>query len=125
MKALDDPPYWEGNLRVYVVEHLSSMGWAVGGQLYEFPFLAYAINTNIIVMGQEGWDTTLTWDGYDYNYNDLHENNIAVQAVLFSQTDGFPEAAAMADPGVPGSNYVDLDSGYTHTVFAEEGTATW
>jgi len=73
--------------------------------------------------GDTTWDTTVTWDGYDYSYNNLQEDNIAVQAVLFSQADGFAEAAAMARPGVPGSNVVG--PGYTHTVFGEEGTATW
>jgi hypothetical protein len=115
--------YWEGTLRVYVVEHVSSMGWSVGGELYEFPFLAFAIDSYPISMIGAAWDTTVTWDGYDFDYNDLQENNIAVQAVLFSQADGLPGAAAMADPGVPGSNV--MGSGYTHTVFAEEGSATW
>jgi hypothetical protein len=120
--ALDGPPYWEGNLRVYVVEHVSSMNWTSGGFPYEFPFLAFAINSPISV-NDTLWDTTVTWDGSIYGYNNLQDTNIAVQAVLFSQTDGFAEAAAMADPGVPGSNVVG--PGYTHTVFVEEGTATW
>ena len=124
-QAPDGPPYWDGSLRIYVVEETSSMGWLDGdGDAYDFPFLAYAINS-VIQVNDTTWDTTVTWDGYDYGYNNLQENNIAVQAVLFSQTDGLPEAAAMAHPGVPGSNLIDLDSGYTHTVFAEEGTATW
>jgi hypothetical protein len=123
-QTLADPSaFWEGTLRVYVVEHVSSMGWAVGGELYEFPFLAYAINSNMLSITETTWDTTVTWDGYDYGYNNLQEDNIAVQAVLFSSTNGYPEAAAMADPGVPGSNVVG--PGNTHTVFAEEGTATW
>jgi hypothetical protein len=125
VQALDDPvPYWEGNLKVYVVEHESSMNWHDGdGYLYDFPFLAFAINDDIHVMGQETWDTTVSWSGSAYGYNNLQEDNIAVQAVLFSSIDGYPEAAAMADPGVPGSNVVE--AGYTHTVFAEEGTASW
>ncbi|MFH2057026.1 MAG: hypothetical protein ABIJ61_13790 [bacterium] len=119
----DPPPYWEGTLRVYVVEHVSSMWLTSDGHPYEFPFLAYAINSDMIALNEGSWDTTVTWDGYDFGYNSLQEDNIAVQAVLFSATNGLPEAAAMADPGVPGSNLVG--SGYTHTVFAEEGTATW
>lgn len=115
--------YWQGTLRVYVVEHESSLGWNSGGHPYEFPFLAYAINSNMITLDQPSWDTTVTWDGFDYDYNNLQENNIAVQAVLFSASNGLPEAAAMADPGVPGSNVED--GGSTHTVFVEEGTATW
>jgi hypothetical protein len=121
---LSDPAsFWEGNLRVYVVEKVSSMEWRdLDGYLYEFPFLAYAINSAIAI-GDTTWDTTLTWDGSVFNYNSLREDNIAVQAVVFSQADGLPEAAAMAEPGLPGSNMVG--PGYTHTVFAEEGTATW
>lgn len=120
----DNPSiWWQGELRVYVVEHTSSMGWRdADGFLYEFPFLAFAINSTISV-DQITWDTTVTWDGYDYDYDGLQEDNLAVQAVLFSQADGYPEAAAMANPGVPGSN--TSTSGNTHTVFAEEGTATW
>lgn len=119
----DRPVFWEGELRVYVVEEISSMGWRDDdGFLYEFPFLAYAINSALAI-SDTTWDTTVTWDGYDFGYNNLEEGNIAVQAVLFSQTDGFPEAAAMAESGHPGSNVVE--PGYTHTVFAEEGTASW
>ncbi len=121
--ASDPSSYWDGTLRVYVVEHVSSLGWSVGGELYEFPFLAFAIDSAPISMFGATWDTTVTWDGFDFDYNDLQEDNIAVQAVLFSQADGLPGAAAMADPGVPGSNVIG--GGYTHTVFAEEGTATW
>lgn len=115
--------YWDGTLRVYVVEHESSMGWRSGGQLYDFPFLAFAIDAAQVSLVGAYWDTTVTWDGSDYGYDNLQEDNIAVQAVLFSQSDGLPEAAAMADPGVPGTNIVG--DGYTHTVFVEEGTATW
>ena len=115
--------YWDGTLRVYVVEHVSSMGWDAGGSLYEFPFLAFALDAVPISMIGAYWDTTVTWDGYDYDYDALQEDNIAVQAVLFSAADGLPEAAAMADPGVPGTNV--SGDGYTHTVFVEEGTATW
>jgi hypothetical protein len=119
----DGPPYWEGNLRIYVVEKVSSMNWSdLDGHLYEFPFLAYAINTALSV-NDTTWDTTVTWDGYDFGYNNLQENNIAVQAVLFNHADGLPAAAAMAEPGKPGSNIAG--PGYTHTVFGEEGTATW
>lgn len=119
----DRSVFWEGELRVYVVEEVSSMEWRDDdGLLYEFPFLAYAINSALSI-GDTTWDTTVTWDGYDYGYNNLEEGNIAVQAVLFSQAEGLPEAAAMAESGVPGSNIVE--EGYTHTVFAEEGTASW
>jgi hypothetical protein len=120
---LDRPPYWEGTLRVYVVELVSSMGWEIDGQPYDFPFLAYAINSDMLTMNDLTWDTTVTWEGREYGYDSLQEDNIAVQAVLFSPVDGFPEAAAMAYPGVPGSNVVE--PGYTHTVFVEEGSATW
>jgi hypothetical protein len=115
-------PYWDGNIKVYVVEEVSSMGWTSGGHLYEFPFLAFAINSSL-VLNDTVWDTTVTWDGYDFGYNDLREDNIAVQAVITSKIDGFHEAAAMAYPGIPGSNI--LEDGSTHTVFVEEGTATW
>ncbi len=121
-KLYVEPPYWEGTIKVYVVEEVSSMGWTSGGHLYDFPFLAFAIDTYLL-MNDTVWDTTVTWDGYDYGYNNLQENNIAVQAVMTSQSTGFHEAAAMAYPGIPGSNV--FEDGNTHTVFVEEGTATW
>jgi len=122
VKSFADPPYFDGTLRVYVVEEVSSMGWTSGGHLYEFPFLAFAINAPLL-MNDTAWDTTVTWDGYDYGYNSLQEDNIAVQAVMTSSIDDYHEAAAMAYPGVPGSNIGE--DGTTHTVFTEEGTATW
>ncbi|MFH2056201.1 MAG: hypothetical protein ABIJ61_09610 [bacterium] len=121
--ALNPDSYWDGTLRVYVVEHVSSMGWNSGGEPYHFPFLAFALDAVPISMIGAIWDTTVTWDGNDFGYDNLQEDNIAVQAVLFSQADGLPGAAAMADPGVPGTNV--SGGGYTHTVFVEEGSATW
>lgn len=121
--ALEANSYWDGMLRVYVVEKVSSMDWESGGEPYHFPFLAFALNSIQISMIDAYWDTTVTWDGHDFDYDNLQEDNIAVQAVLFTQSSGLAEAAAMAEPGVPGSNL--SDGNYTHTVFAEEGTATW
>ena len=123
--ALDGPPYWDGTIKIYVVEETSSLGWYDhNGSLYDFPFLAFALNTPM-TLNDSIWDTTVTWDGSVFGYGSLREDNIAVQAVLFSASDGYPAAAAMAYPGVPGSNYANSDSGTTHTVFVEEGTATW
>jgi hypothetical protein len=121
--ALNANSYWDGLLRVYVVEKSSSMGWESGGEPYHFPFLAFALDSVQLSMIDAYWDTTITWDGHDFDYDNLQEDNIAVQAVLFTQATGLPEAAAMAEPGIPGTNV--SEGAYTHTVFAEEGTATW
>jgi hypothetical protein len=125
-------PY-TGRVRVYVVEPVSR--WTnqyAGGVPYHFGFLGFALNEVISIDPQNTYHKSVTWAG------DITESNAMVIAVVFNSeahqgyayppssnpfTAYYNDATAAATPGNTGYNTVT--STFTHTVFAEEATATW
>ena len=76
---------WDGNIRVYVCEIVSSMGWYdTGGHPYTFPFLNYAFNEDINVAGGGSWSDSTLWDGNTYGYGSIAYGNIMVIAAAFN-----------------------------------------
>lgn len=82
---------YDGHLRVYVTEVVSSMGWYdAGGELYTFPFLDYAFDEDINLGAGSSWDETTEWNGKDYNngYGDdfgiITQDNTMVIAAVFN-----------------------------------------
>jgi len=125
---------YEGQLRVYVVEPHSQ--WDdYDGNPYHFGFLGFAVNEAVSLSGTEEFVRTATWNGT------FESDNIMVIAALFnmgeshqgqSDTIGgtaypftayYSDAAAAAKPDSQWYNVVE--GSFTHTVFIEEGTATW
>lgn len=120
---------YTGRLRVYVVEPVSR--WNMyNGQPYHFGFLGFAVNEQISI--EDTYQKSVTWAG------DISESNAMVMAVVFNSephqgyahppsghpfTAYYTDATAAATPGNTGYNTVT--TGFTHTVFVEEGTATW
>jgi len=126
---------YSGHLRIYVVEP-SSRWDNFDRDPYHFGFLDFAFDDTLSLRFQETFTDSITWDGS--NFNNLKEDNIMVMAAVFNQEintgysdppSGNPfdahyvDAAAAAKPGETGTNTVNED--FTHTVFVEEGTATW
>ena len=123
-------PY-TGRLRIYVVEPVSR--WNMySGSPYHFGFLGYAFNQDISINPLDTYQNTVTFN------SDVTETNAMVIAVLFNSaphqgyahppsgnpfTAYYNDATAAATPGHTGYNVV-TDS-FTHTVVAEEATATW
>ena len=124
---------YEGILRLYVVEP-DSRTKAYDNKIYFNGFLNFALNTSITLSSGE----RQRWSG-TFSYAGLSGNNVKVIAVM---TDPTPQATNYSDPpsGAPFiPYYVDAcceaisgesDSNHTteystHTVFVEEGTATW
>jgi len=123
-------PY-TGRLRVYIVEPVSR--WKnYNGEPYHFGFLGFAFNENISIDSQATLQKSITWDG------PVTEANVMVIAVVSNsephQEYAYPpsskpfrayntDATAAATPGHTGYNTVTPT--FTHTVFVEEGTATW
>jgi PKD repeat protein len=123
-------PY-TGRLRIYVVEPVSR--WNMYNQQpYHFGFLGYAFNQDISIGSLDTYQNSITWNG------DVTEDNAMVIAVVFNSephqgyahppsgnpfTAYYNDAAAAATPGNTGYNVVN--DTFTHTVFAEEATATW
>lgn len=133
-----------GTVRVFVVEP-TSRWWDSEGKSYDFGFLSFAVEQAISLPPGEKVDIQAIWDGNDYKYNadsatfgDVTEDNIMVMAVVYNDDSvtaysdppsGYPfpayyvDAAAAARPGETGYNTTTPSS--THTIFIEEGSATY
>ena len=76
---------YNGHLRTYITEKISSMGWTdTGGNLYTFPLLHFAFNEGISISSDGTWEETITWDGTSMGYNSITEDNILVIASVYS-----------------------------------------
>jgi hypothetical protein len=129
---------YEAELRLYVVEP-DSRWKAVDNKIYNNGFLNYALDTYITMNSgdRERWSGSFTYAG-------LTGSNVKVIAVLtdpapqatnyssyppHTTTQQYPftpfyvDAACEAEAGHADSNKTTATS--THTVFVEEGTATW
>lgn len=128
---------YTGKLRIYIVEPFSRHRDATNHQ-YEFGFIDFGLVKDLNIADGEIFDTTIIWDGSGTAYSDISQYNIMAMAAVFDPDgvtkDAYPnhgnwfsahfcEAAAQAKAGKRGRNYLGED--YTHTVFVEEGTATW
>ncbi len=126
----EEQPY-EGHLRIYIVEPESR--WNMANQEpYHYAMLDMAFDDTISIPYLDTYEDTRTWSG------DAAEDNIMIMAALFNpvshQGYAYPpsnnpfdayyvDAAAAAYPGETGYNTVNEE--FTHTVFIEEGSATW
>ncbi|MFH2056604.1 MAG: hypothetical protein ABIJ61_11645 [bacterium] len=125
-------------LRVYVVE--DSSRWKDDtNRPYDFGFLAFAVDQDVELTYTDTFTTSAVFDGSQYGYGTIVEPNISVIAVVFdsewSWANAYPghsgyqfqshrvQTSAKAKSGETG--YDNHSGGYSHTVFIEEGTATW
>jgi len=122
---------YKGVLRIYIAEPISR--WNMyDEEPYHYGFLDFAYNNEVIIDYQDTIEDTIIWDG------DVEENNVIVIATVFNskQYTGyayppsgnkfdahFVDATAGSMPDNTGYNIVK--NNFTHTVFIEEGTATW
>lgn len=122
---------YAGNVRVYVVEPTSRWN-NEDGDPYHYGVLDLPIDEDIRI--EDSYEKNITWnpevvDGID-------ENNVMVIAAVYNATPYerysyenrpfdayFVDACAGAKPGNTGENTVTSE--FSHTVFAEEATATW
>ncbi|MCK5636249.1 MAG: PKD domain-containing protein [Thermoplasmatales archaeon] len=133
---LTDRPY-DGHLRVYVVEPISRFD-NYDGDPYHFGFLDFAIDEQLSIDYLDTYTKQVTWDAQQAGYSNVEEQNIIVMAAVFypesvkryaypPATNPFDayyvDAAAAAIPGETGYNF--KNETFSHTVFCEEGTATW
>lgn len=128
---------YTGTLRVFISEPTSR--WTDNnGMKYDYGFLDFAMVSSLSIPYLGTYEETQTWTAVGSQFNSITQDNVVAQAVVYNSVgvrnysdppSGYPfdayyvDAAAQASPGVPGSNIVDGSS--THTVFIEEGTATW
>jgi len=129
-------PY-DGYLRVYVVEPVSR--WDnYDGDPYHFGFLDFAIDEELSIDYQDTYTKQVTWNAQQAGYSNVEEQNIMVIASVFNPASEiryayppstnpfdayFVDASAAVVPGEAGYNFANET--FSHTVFCEEGTATW
>jgi hypothetical protein len=76
---------YEGYLRVYIVEKVSSMGWMDnGGNLYTMAFLDYAFNQSIGMSSGGTWRGSITWNGLANGFPTVTKTNTFVIAAVFN-----------------------------------------
>lgn len=123
---------YDGTLKVYVVEPVSRWN-NYDGDPYNYAFLDYAYDEEISIADSQGFD--IAWN--PSVIGDIQHDNLMVIATVFNDAphqkysygENYPfnayyaDATAAAMPNQKGYNEVTED--FSHTVFAEEGTATW
>ena len=131
IQITDDKYNYDGHLRIYIVEPKSRYD-RYDGKKYHNGFLDFAYNDQISVNYNETLSDSITWKG------DISEDNVFVIVALFNPISkigyAYPpnskpfrayyvDASAGAHPNETGENIRDNE--ITHTVFIEEGTASW
>lgn len=129
---------YEYRVRIYVVEP-DARWFDNDGYRYRYGFLDFAMNEDVTLTYTDTFSTTVGWVGAQHGYGDISEGNIEVIAVVFDSEwywgHAYPQEnsnlfhvhqvqrAAKAAPGE--TAYDEHSDGYSHTIFLEEGTATW
>jgi len=92
---------YNGYLRCYVTEIVSSMGWIdTAGNPYTFPFLDYAFDQAISAASGGSWSSTVTWagaahnDGHGHDFSGITQANTYIVAAVFATSGGYVDEAA-------------------------------
>jgi hypothetical protein len=126
---------YSGTLRLYIVERFSRYPNS-DGIPHDNGFLDFATVENFTINDGETWESNVTWDASPFDGVIPSRMRamaaIANQESFFGDADppsgrGFTgnrvDAAASGSIGTPGYN--ETGTGFTHTIFIEEGSATW
>jgi len=131
-----------GRLKVYMVEPDSRWETYTPGTYYHNGFLDFAFDTTFDLSTLGGsMDRTIIWDAAVPGYGDVTPNNLKTMVVLTNLSQSYPassdtigghahpfdayyhDACAVATIDEQWPNVSNED--FTHSVFLEEGTATW
>ncbi len=128
---------YTGTLRTYILEPVSRWRDHVGAN-YGHAFLDWGPGGTLNIADGTRWEGSATWNSATAGIGAITSTNIEAASAIFNSngvlTDAYPpngayfiayycDAAALATPGVPGHN--ETATGFTHSVFLEEGTAEW
>jgi hypothetical protein len=81
----NEPTTYNGDIRVYITELMSSMGWYdTAGYLYTFPFLDFAFNQPISIAAGGSWSNSISWNGTTHGYSSITEDNLMIIAAVFN-----------------------------------------
>ncbi|PKK83577.1 MAG: hypothetical protein CVT49_08060 [candidate division Zixibacteria bacterium HGW-Zixibacteria-1] len=131
-----------GRLMIYIVEPDSRWMTYTAGQYYHNGFIGFAYDSTFDLTALGGTlDRTLSWHPIS-SYNDITPDNLMAIAVLYDMSQYvttccdtnisvcnyyfdayYSDACAAAT--VDEQWYNTVNDNFTHTVFIEEGTATW
>jgi hypothetical protein len=82
---------YEGHIRVYVTEIISSLGWQDTNDVdYTHPFLDWAFNDSVTIPAGGTWEDTVLWDGNQHSsgmgqtYGSVTVDNVRVIAAVFN-----------------------------------------
>ncbi len=131
-----DKDTYSGTIRVYVTEIIGRWEDA-GDSAFHNAFLSFALQEGISLTETDTLSWNLEWDGNDFGFGDIQEDNIKVMAAVFNSAgytgysdppSGQPftvhevDACAGATSGTTGYNEVTED--FTHSVLVEDGSTT-
>ncbi len=136
--AAGDRADYEGRIRIYMVEPVSTLWNMNDGTKYHQIFLDYAYDTVIAMDYMDTLQRTIVWNAVAAGHSYVTQGNIMAVAAVTNAVrvpgysdppDGnyfdayYVDACAAADPANSWPNQVTDD--FTHTVFVEKGTARW
>ena len=76
---------YDGTIRVYITDKVSSMGWRdTGGELYTYCLLDWAFNEEISITSGGSWSDSMTWDGATNGFPNITPENTWVIAAVFN-----------------------------------------
>jgi hypothetical protein len=122
---------YDGHIHVYILE-LTSRWKTYDGGYYKDALLDCPINVNINVESGGTWSDSIIWDGNNYGYGDITEDNIKGVAAVFSQSTKYTDEVIGVlpignqppnKPIVSGPTHSDtnVDNQFTSTTTDDEG----
>ena len=136
-----DSKDFNGRLTVFIVEKVSKRYYDEDGNPYNHGFLDYGFDSNFNLATGDSINTTFSWDADAAGFSNVDSTNLMAIAVIkdmahgvtaYSDSGGLPnypftayytEACAWATIDEEVANVVN--DNWSHSVFAEIGTATW
>jgi hypothetical protein len=134
-----DSKAYSGRLTVFIVEKVSRRYYDDEGNPYNHGFLGYGFDSNFNLDPSDSINTTYSWS--DAAFSNIDSTNLLAIAIIkdmshgytaYSDTGGLPNypftayytdacASATIDEVIPNV----VNDNWTHSVFAEVGTASW
>ncbi len=131
---------YNGQLKIFIVEPISR--WKDNnGNDYHYGFLDFAYDAPFTLLDGDSLSVSYSWDATAAGYGNVNSSNLRAIAVIYDMSHGweahscttgascypftayYSDAAAAASVSEQWPNVVNEN--YSHTTFAEKGTASW
>ena len=136
-----DSKAYSGRLTVFIVEKVSTQYIDYSGNRYNHGFLGYGFDSNFMLDPGDSIKTTYNWDADAAGFPGLDSTNLMAIAIIKDMSHGYAASAdTVGGSGAPFTAYyteacatatIDeeipniVNDQWTHSIFAEIGTATW